>query len=147
MNIIEWGNNVTCNKCVRIERKKLVIRCCTWWWLRWEGKMEQQRTWGEGVHKDNKHMRNMYTTMMIMMQMQQKRQRPYHIMKHESKQVRWRCQTIKDDTMQYNKRWTLCKKQKWQGTQYDHGITYRNEICNNNYDNAINTITTWQQLK
>ena len=44
------------------------------WWdvalddgLEEKGKMKQQRRWGEGVHKENKH-----TTMMIMMQMQQK---------------------------------------------------------------------------
>ena len=49
------------------------------WWdvalddgLEEKGKMKQQRRWGEGVHKDNKHTTNMHTTMMIMMQMQQK---------------------------------------------------------------------------
>ena len=147
MNILLGQENATCNKCVRIERKKLVMGCCTWWWFRWKGKMEQQRRWGEGVHKDNKHMRNMYTTMMIMMQMQQKRQRPYHIMKHESKQVRWPWQTNKDGTMQYNKRWTWCKKQKWQGTQHDHGINIYEWNMQNNYDNATNIINTRQQLK
>ena len=60
--------------------------CCTDDGLDGKGKMIQLIRWGEGLHKDNKHTTNMHTTMMIMMQNQQKWQREYHIMKHRTKQ-------------------------------------------------------------
>lgn len=99
------------------------------WWgvaldnvLDGKGKMKQQRRWGEGVHKDNKHTTNMHMTMMIMMQMQQNdkgnitswsiEQSKWH---NHGKQTRMaQCNIIKDEHDARSKIWQWHSSWSWQ---------------------------------